>query len=85
MTWKDVTSYQRGAKKEPNAWECWADWLRITVHRMHGLDGWFLSARYLIDQRSIPYADLEKSKTWALGAVKGRLESALNALRKEAT
>ena len=41
--WKDVTGYGHGERgtAEPRAWELDLAGLRVTVHRLHGLPGWY--------------------------------------------
>lgn len=50
MEWKDATSYGQDARRgvtEPRIWEARFDSIRMSVHRVHGLDGWYLSCHQL--------------------------------------
>lgn len=70
MEWKDATSYRQGERQqkpppEPRQWEARFGDIRISVHRVHRVDGWFLSCYQLgIDRRmlSVPTDSAEEAK-----------------------
>lgn len=50
MQWKDETSYSQNEKRnetEPRVWEVRFDDMRVVVHRIHRLKGWFVSCRQI--------------------------------------
>ena len=53
-TWRDVTSYSRGdTDRTPRVWEADFGICRVTAHRRHGCDGWFVSCRELNISRAM--------------------------------
>lgn len=77
MSWRDVTSYSQGDKERvPRSWE-WKrigpPTLRILVHRLIGLPGWYLTC-FDVNLRDMGLGDdLEKAKANALKMVRVRL------------
>lgn len=51
--WEDRSSYSQGERgtKDPTIWELERDGIRISVHRWHGLSGWFLTCHALALER----------------------------------
>ncbi len=78
--WVDETSYQRGERGniEPCVWTLKTDDLRLSVHRIYGLEGWFMSAFGIIrfsDQELTGIEDVEKAKFVALEELVSQLSS----------
>ena len=85
--WKDASSYSRGerGKVEPTAWEIVSappGRLRICVHRVHRLEGWFVTCHELrIDRRELGDVTLDEAKTSALALVGQQLSTLFHDLR----
>ena len=82
--WDDVSSYSRGdTDRTPNEWLCYADDLRLWVHRNINYRGvWFLTAVPFAECRKLNSADIEKAKKEAVAFVRDRLKEVLAALEK---
>ena len=78
--WEDTTSYSRGErdKAEPREWELAFPNIRIKVHRLHGIPGWFLSCHALgVERKDLKCEDLEKAKAKAVNGIIAWLKAAL--------
>lgn len=78
--WVDVTSYSRGERGsvEPSAWELRGQHLRMIVHRMHSLDGWFGTCHEVsIDCLPLQASDVVSAQAEALSAVRAKLQAFL--------
>lgn len=71
--WKDETGYTYSKPKSEQPVRVMTlemDGMRLTVHRLHGLTGWFWSMqdsyRDLVRDRELTDGDLEEAKTLAL-------------------
>jgi hypothetical protein len=73
--WQDRTSYSRGerGKREPSVWELDLNGLRVTVHRLHGIDDeWFGSCHAMAVDRKQLSSDLTEAKREFLTYLKNR-------------
>lgn len=76
--WTDETSYSRDerGKVEPRAWQLDGCDFRVTVHRLHGCPGWYLSAPDAnIDRRFLGNVGLEVARSNAIDFVRSKLAS----------
>jgi hypothetical protein len=75
MIWKDGTTYSRDDKERvPSILRCKIGTLEIIVHRIHRLDGWYLTCRYLdIKDYTLSYKTLEDCQEQAVRIVKNTL------------
>jgi hypothetical protein len=84
MKWKDATSYSRDDKeKVPNAFQLENVSFRLSVHRMHRLQGWFLTCYdvgRLFEGRQLVAEDLEEAKKEAVDLVYEKLKGMLEQL-----
>jgi len=84
QVWVDSTSYSQTEAKPrvPRSWTLGQDsFARITVHRMRGIEGWFVSCHALdLNQADLCSTELEDAKAEACGAVKKRLARLTTAL-----
>lgn len=73
--WKDTTSYPRGERGsvEPRILDLDLDGLRVTVHRIHGIDDqWFGTCRAMgVKDRELT-SNLRESQLAFLGYLKAR-------------
>lgn len=64
--WKDSTSYSRGERgsTEPRAWDLDLDGLRVTVHRIHRIDGLWFGTCYAmgITDKQLGRPDIESAR-----------------------
>lgn len=83
VVWVDGTSYRQGERGtvEPRAWEICAGRLRMTIHRLHGIEGqWFLTCNELgIERQPLTAATPIKAKAEALTHVRRRLRELVDA------
>ena len=83
MKWNDVTSYSRGERGtvEPRSWELAHCGMRLCVHRLHRVPGWYLSANEIgIDRRFVHDDNLEEAKRVAIDYVRSFLQQKLDGL-----
>lgn len=79
--WKDVTSYSQGDKERiARSWEYRAGKFRITVTRLHGADGWYLTVNGLCSQVPINETEIDKAKQVALSSFREVLTAAFKGL-----
>jgi hypothetical protein len=84
MEWNDATSYARGQRgiAEPNTLETRVGPVTLTVHRFHGLQGWFASTRPVIfDRKPLDSTDLENAKQEAVAGLGAWAASVTEAIR----
>lgn len=77
MNWIDESSYSRSqrGKAEPDIWSLKGAPDRLTVHRYHGLDGWFVTCRTLgFDVHQLEAEDVEAAKAEAIELVRERFK-----------
>lgn len=75
VRWIDGTSYSRGERgvKPARAWDLDCK-LRMSVHRWHGCEGWYLTAPDLrLDKAPLKSADPDDAKAEAIRLVRARL------------
>lgn len=87
MRWKDTTSYSRDerGKAEPRVWQLETKGLRLQVHRLHGYEGWYVSAHDVgIEGRALKATDAEDAKLAGVALVRAQLELALKRLNDAA-
>lgn len=89
--WKDATSYSRGERgtKEPSVMEMDLDGLRVSVHRLHGVEGlWFGSCYVMgVERHQLDSKDFDTAAQEFLGYLEGRAQrwvSKLNSVRPKA-
>jgi len=78
--WEDTTSYGRGERGtiDPLAWELALPNIRIRVHRLHVLPGWYLSCYALgVERKDLKCEDVEKAKSKAVNVIMAWLKAAL--------
>ena len=75
MKWKDITTYGQGIKEKiPETLRCEIGNLSIIVHRIHRLDGWYLTCRYLnIEHDKLDYDKLQDCQNQAVEIVRQAL------------
>ena len=85
MQWKDQTSYSQNEKdRTPRVLTLEADNIRISVHRYIGLDGWFLSTRPdMFDKSTLVSTNIEDAKIEAIQKVTSRLLEMVESLKAE--
>jgi len=80
IAWRDASSYSRGERGtvEPTAWEIVSaspGRMRVCVHRVHRLEGWFVTCHELrIDRRELGDVTLDEAKMSALKLVAQTLD-----------
>lgn len=87
LTWKDESGYSHGqrGKVEPSVLTCEADYLTVTVHRLHGLQGWFLNCRALdMVDRALDSPELKFAQDQAVRMVIKNAHARANTLVKDA-
>lgn len=85
-TWKDTSSYSQGerGKVEPTAWDLDLDGLRVTVHRLHLIDGlWFGSCHAMgVERKQLTFAELKDAQVEFLAYLIARAENWTKKLRE---
>jgi hypothetical protein len=78
--WKDVTTYSQGEKERiPRIWEVRFGRARLSVHRVHGIDGWYATCLFW-DRKSLQSDTVDEAKREAVKLLETELETALNEL-----
>lgn len=76
--WKDETTYARGeTDRTPRVWALRAHNLRLAVHRIHHLEGWFMSCAPFFKNRAMTASDdVEQLKSIAIERLRLCLDEA---------
>lgn len=85
MKWKDVTSYSHSdSSRVPRSWEADFGICQVTVHRLHGADGWYVSCRSLnISRNLLTATTAEEAKYEGLEYVRVTLQKMADAMKVE--
>lgn len=76
INWEDATSYSRGDKERiPSIWHLKVGCLRIAIHRLIRMEGWFVTC-YALDIENNPLCseDINKAKIEGLQLVIKKIE-----------
>ena len=82
--WEDKTSYSRDEKpRVPRCWELRVAWLRLIVHRLHGVENVWFGSCYDLNLKDIDLgSDLEQAKSLLVMTIKDKLHTGYTALAK---
>jgi len=84
LTWRDVSSYERGERGTVESW-AWsldlADGVQVTVHRWRGLGGWYVTCHVLkVDTEALSATTPAAARKQAMMVLRKRARRILAAL-----
>ena len=77
IEWENETTYSKSdPDRTPRVWALYFGAFRLSVHRIHQCDGWFVSCDPFFNQREVESKNVEEVKIQAMGAVSKLLREA---------